>query len=113
VSPAPSWGAFLVRFLISRSRIKPPTPVDRIFGDGLIRGGRHADQVLADEELLAAVHAALAQRRPKSRSHGRLRPLRGLAEALNDQGVRTRRGAIWSASVVKRDAIKLPMGRVR
>jgi hypothetical protein len=32
---------------------------------------KHADQVLADELLVAAVHEALAKRRPKSRSRGR------------------------------------------
>src|SRR5215467_13656729 len=32
---------------------------------------KHADQVLADERLVAAVYEALAKRRPKSRSRGR------------------------------------------
>jgi IS5 family transposase len=32
---------------------------------------KHADQVLADELLVAAVYEALAKRRPKSRSRGR------------------------------------------
>ena len=32
---------------------------------------RHADQVLADEQIVAAVYEALAKRRPKSRSRGR------------------------------------------
>ena len=50
------------------------------FGDGLIaeevsdlREGwmTHADEVLADEELVGAVYEALAKRRPKSRSRGR------------------------------------------
>src|SRR5262249_53677286 len=50
------------------------------FGDGLIAGEvsdlregwiLHADQVLADEQIVAAVHEALAQRHPKSRSRGR------------------------------------------
>lgn len=50
------------------------------FGDGLIaeevsdlREGwmRHADQVLADEQIVAAVYEALARRHPKSRSRGR------------------------------------------
>jgi transposase, IS5 family len=50
------------------------------FGDGLIAGEvsdlredwmRHADQVLADEEIVSAVYEALAQRHPKSRSRGR------------------------------------------
>ncbi len=51
------------------------------FGDGLIadevsdlREGwmLHADQVLADEQIVATVYEALAQRHPKSRSRGRL-----------------------------------------
>jgi transposase, IS5 family len=50
------------------------------FGDGLIaaeisdlREGwmPHADQVLADEQIVAAVYEALAKRHPKSRSRGR------------------------------------------
>src|ERR1700732_5107333 len=51
------------------------------FGDGLIPEEvsdlredwmQHADQVLADEEIVAAVYDALAKRHPKSRSRGRL-----------------------------------------
>src|SRR6184192_4566299 len=51
------------------------------FGDGLIaeevsdlREGwmEHADRVLADEQIVAAVYEALAKRHPKSRSRGRL-----------------------------------------
>ena len=50
------------------------------FGDGLIaeevsdlREGwmQHADAVLADELIVAAVYEALAKRHPKSRSRGR------------------------------------------
>ena len=50
------------------------------FGDGLIAGEvsdlredwmLHADQVLTDEQIVAAVYEALAQRRPRSRSRGR------------------------------------------
>jgi IS5 family transposase len=50
------------------------------FGDGLIAGEvsdlreewmHHADQVLADEEIVGAVYEALAKRHPKSRSRGR------------------------------------------
>jgi IS5 family transposase len=50
------------------------------FGDGLIAEEvsdlredwmRHADQVLADEQIVAAVYEALAKRHPKSRSRGR------------------------------------------
>ena len=52
----------------------------RSFGDGLIAEEvcdlrdewmEHADQVLADEEIVAAVYEALAKRHPKSRSRGR------------------------------------------
>lgn len=51
------------------------------FGDGLIAGEvsdlregwmEHADQVLADEQIVGAVYEALARRHPKSRSRGRL-----------------------------------------
>jgi IS5 family transposase len=51
------------------------------FGDGLIADEvsdlredwmQHADQVLGDEQIVAAVYEALAKRRPKSRSRGRL-----------------------------------------
>ena len=51
------------------------------FGDGFIdeevtdlreEWMRHADQVLADEQIVAAVYEALAKRWPKSRSRGRL-----------------------------------------
>ena len=51
------------------------------FGDGLIAGEvsdlregwmRHADRVLADEQIVDAVYEALARRHPKSRSRGRL-----------------------------------------
>ena len=50
------------------------------FGDGLIAEEvsdlreawmRHADQVLADEQIVASVYDALAKRRPQSRSRGR------------------------------------------
>jgi transposase, IS5 family len=52
----------------------------RNFGDGFIRETvdelwedwmRHADAILADEELLETIHHALLQRRPRSRTHGR------------------------------------------
>jgi hypothetical protein len=51
------------------------------FGDGLIAEEvsdlrkdwmRHTDQVLADEQIVAAVYDALAKRHPKNRSRGRL-----------------------------------------
>jgi IS5 family transposase len=52
----------------------------RNFGDGFIRETvdelwedwmRHADAILADEELLETIHHALLKRRPRSRTHGR------------------------------------------
>jgi len=52
----------------------------RNFGDGFIRETvdelweiwmRHADAILADEELLETIHHALLQRHPRSRTHGR------------------------------------------
>jgi transposase, IS5 family len=54
--------------------------VQRSFGDGLIAEEvsdlredwmAHADQVLADEELVATVYQALGKRHPKSKSRGR------------------------------------------
>lgn len=51
------------------------------FGDGLIAEQvddlredwmKHADQVLQDEQVVAAVYEALAKRHPKSRTRGRL-----------------------------------------
>jgi hypothetical protein len=50
------------------------------FGDGLIAVEikdlqeswmQHADVVLQDDAIIAAVHQALAHRHPNSRSHGR------------------------------------------
>src|SRR6202035_5542050 len=52
----------------------------RSFGDGLIAEEvkdlheawmKHADQVLGDKEIVAAVYEALAQRHPQSRRRGR------------------------------------------
>ena len=52
----------------------------RSFGDGLIAEEvsdlredwmAHADQVLADEQMVAAVYEALGKRHPKSKSRGR------------------------------------------
>jgi IS5 family transposase len=54
--------------------------VQRSFGDGLIAEEvsdlredwmAHADQVLADEELVTTVYQALGKRHPKSKSRGR------------------------------------------
>jgi IS5 family transposase len=53
----------------------------RRFGDGLIAAEvsdlredwmKHADRVLDDEQIVAAVYDALERRHPKSRSRGRL-----------------------------------------
>jgi hypothetical protein len=55
--------------------------LQRSFGDGLIavdvkdlHDARmpHVDAILADDEIIAAVHQALAQRHPNSRRRGRL-----------------------------------------
>src|SRR4029450_1022275 len=64
----------------------------RSFGDGLIAEEvsdlredwmRHADQVLADEQMVAAVYEALGKRHPKSRSRGRLgTPAEGVLRLL-------------------------------
>ena len=52
----------------------------RSFGDGLIADEvkdlheewmKHADQVLGDKEIVAAIYQALAKRHPQSRSRGR------------------------------------------
>jgi IS5 family transposase len=52
----------------------------RSFGDGLIAEEvsdlredwmKHADEVLADEEIVTIVYEALAERHPKSRCQGR------------------------------------------
>ena len=54
--------------------------LQRSFGDGLIAVEikdlqeswmQHADVVLQDDAIIAAVHQALAHRHPNSRSHGR------------------------------------------
>src|ERR1700693_2448170 len=53
----------------------------RSFGDGLIAEEvsdlredwmKHADEVLADDQIMMTVYEALAKRHPKSRSRGRL-----------------------------------------
>src|SRR5882724_9122194 len=52
----------------------------RTFGDGLIAEEvkdlheewmKHADQVLGDKEIVAAIYEALAKRHPQSRTRGR------------------------------------------
>jgi hypothetical protein len=71
------------------------------FGDGLIVDEvsdlredwmQHADQVLADEQIVAAVYEALLKRHPKSRCRGRL----GTPAEVSNR--RCRRGGLWLAS---------------
>src|SRR5205085_5618258 len=78
------------------------------FGDGLIaeeisdlREGwmEHADRVLADEQIVAAVYEALAQRHPKSRSRGRLgAPAEMVLRLLILKHIRN-----WSYQVLERE----------
>ncbi len=78
------------------------------FGDGLIadevsdlREGwmEHADRVLADEQIVAAVYEALARRHPKSRSRGRLgAPAEVVLRLLILKHIRN-----WSYGVLERE----------
>ncbi len=78
------------------------------FGDGLIAEEvsdlredwmTHADQVLADEQIVAAVYEALAKRRPKSRSRGRFgTPAEVVVRMLVLKHVRN-----WSYEVLERE----------
>jgi IS5 family transposase len=78
------------------------------FGDGLIaeevsdlREGwmKHADRVLADEQIVAAIYEALAKRHPKSRSRGRLgAPAEMVLRLLILKHVRN-----WSYGVLERE----------
>jgi transposase, IS5 family len=78
------------------------------FGDGLIAGEvsdlrdswmDHADRVLADEQIIAAVYEALARRHPKSRSRGRLGvPAEVVLRLLILKHVRN-----WSYQVLERE----------
>jgi transposase, IS5 family len=79
------------------------------FGDGLIadeirdlRDGwmEHADQILADEEIVSAVYEALSKRHPKSRSRGRrAAPAEMVLRLLVLKHVRN-----WSYEVLEREA---------
>ena len=78
------------------------------FGDGLIaeevsdlREGwmTHADEVLADEELVGAVYEALAKRRPKSRSRGR----RGMPAEIVLRVLILKHVRNWSYEVLERE----------
>jgi transposase, IS5 family len=78
------------------------------FGDGLIAEEvsdlredwmKHADQVLEDERIVAAVYDALAKRHPKSRSRGRLgAPAEMVLRLLILKHVRN-----WSYAVLERE----------
>ena len=80
----------------------------RSFGDGLITEEvsdlredwmRHADQVLADEQMVAAVYEALGKRHPKSRSRGRLgTPAEVVLRLLILKHIRN-----WSYEVLERE----------
>src|ERR1700716_2103028 len=95
------------------------------FGDGLIDEEvsdlredwmKHADAVLADEAIVAAVYEALARRHPKSRSRGRrgapaemvlrlliLKPIRNWSYAVLEREVR--------ANLVYRDFTRVGAGK--
>src|SRR5260370_8138438 len=78
------------------------------FGDGLIDEEvsdlredwmKHADRVLADEDIAAAVYGALARRHPKSRSRGRLgAPAEMVLRLLILKHIRN-----WSYAVLERE----------
>src|SRR6202158_2433964 len=78
------------------------------FGDGLIaeevidlREGwmEHADRVLTDEQIVAAVYEALVRRHPKSRSRGRLgAPAEMVLRLLILKHIRN-----WSYGVLERE----------
>jgi transposase-like protein DUF772/DDE family transposase len=78
------------------------------FGDGLIAGEvsdlrenwmHHADEVLSDEEIVAAVYEALARRHPNSRRRGRLGvPAETVLRLLILKHVRN-----WSYDVLERE----------
>ncbi len=78
------------------------------FGDGLITEEvddlreawmKHADEVLADEQIVTAVYEALAKRHPKSRSRGRLSyPAEVVLRLLILKHVRN-----WSYAVLERE----------
>ena len=80
----------------------------RTFGDGLIREEikdlgedwmKHADAVLDDPEIVAAVYEALAKRHPKSRTRGRLgAPAEVVLRLLVLKHIRN-----WSYAVLERE----------
>jgi hypothetical protein len=69
----------------------------------------YADEVLADEQLVMITHAALAKRRPKSRSRGRPgTPAEVVLRLLTLKNVKRRRSAWmalhWSAAAMQEAA---------
>jgi IS5 family transposase len=60
---------------------------------------KHADQVLADEEIVAAVYEALAHRSPKSRSRGR----RGMPAEMVLRLLVLKHVRNWSYDVLERE----------
>jgi len=82
--------------------------LQRSFGDGLIAAEikglheawmPHADAILADEEILAAVHQALARRHPNSRRRGR----RGFAAEVVLRLLILKHLRNWSYQVLERE----------
>src|SRR5258707_12955258 len=78
------------------------------FGDGLIAEEvsdlredwmKHADAVLADEDIVAAVYEALARRHPKSRSRGR----RGAPAEMVLRLLILKHSRNWSYAVLERE----------
>ena len=74
------WSRSLTHCRSARSSVIEARRLQRSFGDGLIAVEikdlqeswmQHADVVLQDDAIIAAVHQALAHRHPNSRSHGR------------------------------------------
>ena len=81
----------------------------RSFGDGLIAEEvsdlredwmKHADTVLADEAIVAAVYEALAKRHPKSRCRGR----RGMPADMVLRLLVLKHIRNWSYEVLEREA---------
>ena len=74
------WSTSLTALGLAGGSVIEARRLQRSFGDGLIAVEikdlqeswmQHADVVLQDDAIIAAVHQALAQRHPNSRSHGR------------------------------------------
>lgn len=74
------WSTWLTPLGLAGGSVIEARRLQRSFGDGLIAAEikdlqeswmQHADVVLQDDAIIAAVHQALAHRHPNSRSHGR------------------------------------------